>query len=77
MLWAKSNYRFIMLLFICCAITLHQMFSHTDDPKASIAVMGRYALLLADYVYHFTISLAESRGKAISIERIRVFVEDQ
>ena len=76
MLWAKTNYRAIMLVFIATAIALHH-FATRSPSQAGIAVMARYALQLADYVYHFTVSLGDTRARAISIERIRRYTQDR
>lgn len=67
--WVKINFRLIMLAFIACAISLFLYLQDHDakNTEAGLAVMARYALLLADYVFHFTISLAECRGNAVSI----------
>lgn len=64
-----------MFLFIDFSILGYMYWASEEDKAngAGLAVMVRYSLLLADYVYFFTRSLANSRDLAVSIERIRKY----
>lgn len=44
---------------------------------AGLAVMIRQIMSLADYIFYFSLSLADTRSNAVSIERIRRYVEDE
>lgn len=39
--------------------------------------MIKYILTLTDYISHFSLSFADTRAKAVSIERIRKYVENK
>ena len=41
--------------------------------QAGLALLVRYILTLTDYIFYFTMCLADSRGHAVSIERIRQY----
>lgn len=74
-IWVRKNYRLMMIIFIALSAILYRYsitdFENTKYTQAGLALLIRYMLTLADYIFHFTMSLADSRGNAISIERVR------
>jgi hypothetical protein len=75
--WVKTNYRLVMLTYIAFAIVLYAgVFDTTSKEEAGLALLLRYLLTFADYLFYLTISIVDTTNQAVSIERIRKYAED-
>lgn len=81
--YINLKYKSVMLLFLIVGVAVYSFVNILSDQQTSsnkssgLALLIQYTIQLSNYLLFFTMSIWEIKGQAVSIERVRPYLEEK